>query len=204
MDVILNARVCDVLKKFLYNSSKFVKKDALWTISNVGAGTNIQIQVLFESGLLSESLPFLNDVDYDLLKDAVYIYANSLLGGTDAQREKFCGELKGLPYIVGSIEPLRDDPITLQPVLHALEKLLDLGQRRMLESDAGVNQYAEIVEEYGGLAALESLANTGHSSVYEIVTGMIETFFERPEGDHDDIEVDAKFKKSLRKHTVIF
>ena len=97
--------------------------------------------------------------------------------------------MKGLPYLVGAIEPLREDPITLQPVLHALEKLLDLGKRRMLERDGDTNIYAEVVEEFGGLSALESLANTGHSSVYEIVTSIIERFFDRDDEDHDGIEV---------------
>ena len=91
MDVILNAGVCQVLKTYLYNPSKAVKKDALWTISNIGAGTESQIQMLFTSGLLQEALPFLADTDYDLLKDTIYIFANALLGGTDTQRETFCG-----------------------------------------------------------------------------------------------------------------
>ena len=79
-----------MLKTYLYNPSKAVKKDALWTISNIGAGTESQIQMLFTSGLLQEALPFLADTDYDLLKDTIYIFANALLGGTDTQRETFC------------------------------------------------------------------------------------------------------------------
>ena len=59
-----------------------------------------------------------------------------------------CLELKGLPYLIGTIDSLKDDPLVLAPVLSSLEKLLDLGKRRMLEADADINVYAEQLEEY--------------------------------------------------------
>lgn len=67
-----------------FASSQSVKKEAIWTVSNVTAGNPLQIQCVIDHGLIEPLVDILTDyhADHDLVKECIWTISNATTGGT--------------------------------------------------------------------------------------------------------------------------
>jgi importin subunit alpha-1 len=93
-----------------YPSSK-VRNEALWSLSNIAAGSHSQIQSLIDAGVVPRIMPFMKDwaseskEEKDRFKETVWTLGNMLKSGSNSQRryllnekvfEAFCPPLRNL------------------------------------------------------------------------------------------------------------
>lgn len=154
-----------------------------WTISNITAGTADQIQAVIESNIIPPLVSILKNEEFDIQKEAAWAISNATSGGRDEQ----------LQYLIqqGVIPPLCElfncpDAKIILVAMEGLENLLRVGKNetQMTGTD---NKVAELVEECGGLDALEALQRHDNSEIYEKSVRLLHEYFE-VEGDDQGIE----------------
>ncbi|KAL9644031.1 hypothetical protein ABK040_005499 [Willaertia magna] len=86
---LLDEKGLEVLRGLISHPKKSVRKEVIWTISNI-AGNENQIQAVIDSGLLSTMFEILRKSDSDIKKEATWIFVNAIDGGTVAQADTIC------------------------------------------------------------------------------------------------------------------
>lgn len=194
-DAVLEVGFLKLIPLLLSSTKKALKKDCLWAISNTTAGTPEQIQTVLNYRGPDESTPqprpldlviehCKEGIDYDLRKEAVWCLANAFMGSEDQQVD----HLLEYDLIVKSLVDMLgcQDEQMVAALLQAFDRILSRGVVIMNNAGANVNQYAEIVEEAGGLDALEKLQDCGSEQVYTHVCHIITAFFGVDDEDASD------------------
>eukprot|EP01084_Bolivina_argentea_P051540 94822_1 len=165
---------------FLAHRKHAIKRETLWTISNIMAGNNEQIQCVLNNKL--NLLPILNAImindKYELSKEAVWCISNALSCCTDRQIDyliihesiiqNLClfinrFKIRFVLQITKQIEQERKDNIinfnppfasftVLRVALEGIEKILQIEN----------GKYALFAEQYGLLNEIESLLKTNN------------------------------------------
>jgi len=166
--------------KYLYNllnsPKSGIRKETCWAISNITATNANQIQEVIKAEIFPLIIRLLGDTDYSTKKDAVWAIYNTTIKGTPDQIE----------YIVtkGCLSPLcrlldfTTDNMTLIVILQSLEKNL---VSRMHKKNPKNNPYLVLIEENGGVDALEKLQEHGNRDIYDKVVKLLEDHFHATE-----------------------
>jgi len=116
--------------------------------------------------------------DFKIRKEGAWAITNATSGGTPQQ----------IKYLVqrGCIKPMCDlltslDTRIIMVALNGLENILREGQKEAIET--GVNEYALMVEECGGLDNIESLQGHDNEEIYQKTFDLVDHFFNT--GDED-------------------
>merc|ERR1712190_711777 len=75
--VILQGGALNHLKDLLGHNKKSIRKEACWTISNVTAGTQDQIQEVVNAGLIPPVIQHLQNADFDIKNEAASVISNA-------------------------------------------------------------------------------------------------------------------------------
>ena len=125
-----------------------IRKEASWTIYNITAGNNDQIQQVIEQGLIPSLVELLAHASFDVKKEAAWAISNATSGGTPEQ----------IMYLVSQqcIQPLCDllaveDSRIVKVALEGIENILKLGEKNKEASGETTSEYADFVEEAGGM-----------------------------------------------------
>ncbi|PNW83911.1 hypothetical protein CHLRE_04g215850v5 [Chlamydomonas reinhardtii] len=184
--VIINCGALACLHNLLMtNHKKSIKKEACWTVSNITAGTKDQIQAVIDSGLIPPLIGLLATAEFDIKKEAAWAISNATSGGSNDQ----------IKYLVqqGCIKPLCDlltvaDIRIITVALEGLENILKIGQQeRSMPGSAGVNPYAQMIEDADGLDKVEHLQDHPNEDLYEKAVHILETYFDVDEGDDQNL-----------------
>eukprot|EP01061_Rhynchopus_euleeides_P005620 TRINITY_DN1483_c0_g1_i2.p1 TRINITY_DN1483_c0_g1~~TRINITY_DN1483_c0_g1_i2.p1 ORF type:complete len:352 (+),score=102.64 TRINITY_DN1483_c0_g1_i2:139-1056(+) len=94
-EAVLDAGAALAIRKLMsVSQKKHVLKECLWAISNVAAGTSSQLQHLIDLDfmVLLVDLMTTQNLPTDVMKEAAWVLANAMEGGTEEQRIVFFDE----------------------------------------------------------------------------------------------------------------
>lgn len=67
--------------------------------------------------------------------------------------------------------------------LEGLENILRMGEDEKVKHNATVNQFAQLVQEAGGLDKIENLQSHSNNEIYEHAVSILDQFFEVEDDD---------------------
>ena len=184
--IIINCGALPCLLNLLTTShKKSIKKEACWTISNITAGTKEQIQCVVDTGIIQPLVHLLATAEFDIKKEAAWALSNATSGGSHDQ----------IRFLVsaGCIKPLCDllvcsDARIITVALEGLENILKVGEaEKELAGPAGVNPYANLVDEAEGLDKIEGLQSHSNEDIYEKAVALLEHYFDVEDGEVENL-----------------
>jgi len=134
---------------------------------------------VIEANLIQPLVLILRTAEFDIQKEAAWAISNATSGGTDDQ----------LRYLVGQgvIAPMCElfkcpDPKIVLVAMEGIENILRVGKKDAPKYN-NVNQYAENVEQCGGLDLLEALQRHDNEEIYDKAVKILKDYFESEEDD---------------------
>lgn len=115
-----------------YNSK--VRKEALWSLSNIAAGSHSQIQALIDGGVVPRIMPFMKDwaseskEEKDRYEETAWLLANILNSGADGQRSYLLNEKVFEAFCAPLRNPASLEPKSKQVLLEGLYRLLSFSE----------------------------------------------------------------------------
>ncbi|KAK8814319.1 hypothetical protein WA158_008181 [Blastocystis sp. Blastoise] len=138
---VIEYGVVPLLKTLMFSRQKDIQKEVCWTLSNIAAGTQEQIQVLLENDILQIVIGMLSNmkVDPEVRAESAYILFNVTTGGNEQQIESLM-----------SVETM--DTLITQLLYHSLidsaldsiDNVLQIGERLSITLGTS-NPYAELL-----------------------------------------------------------
>ena len=144
---------CGVLSKFnciLRNDkvTEEIKKEICWGISNITAGTEEQIQYVFDENLFEILIKFVDDEVFIIAREAVWAISNATTAGNDKQI-KLLVEMGCIPRLCKLLECYDDRTVLV--CLQGIQNILQSGERYKMLNLNGINPFVDLVEQCGGL-----------------------------------------------------
>ena len=105
MRMIISCGVLPCLTKLFEHPKKGIRKEVMWSLSNITAGTSMEIQQVIDAEIFPKLFLMLSPAHNEAPKvkqEIYYIFANALRGADDAQMQylidqgviqQFCGAL---------------------------------------------------------------------------------------------------------------
>ncbi|KAH9313006.1 hypothetical protein KI387_028041, partial [Taxus chinensis] len=181
--VVINNQVLPYLLPLVKNNpKKNIVKEACWTISNITAGNNDQIQAVIDANIIPPLMKLLQTAEFDIKKEAAWAISNSTSGGSHEQ----------IMYLVdqGCIKPLCDlldckDPKLVKLCLEGLENILKVGEaEKELGNTAGINLYVQYIDDAEGLEKIENLQIYDNDEIYAKAVEILETYWEKDDENY--------------------
>ena len=148
------------------------------TISNITAGNPAQIQAVIDAGILKPLVSILQTEEFDIKKEAAWAISNATSGGDPHQIRQLveAGVIKPMCDLLVSL-----DAKIIMVALEGLENILRVGKQDAQMVDAQRvnenNRYARMLEECGGLEALEQLQQHDNDDLYLKAGGVIRDYW---------------------------
>ena len=170
---VVKANVLPLVAPLLAHARKNIRKETCWMLSNIAAGNEEQLDMLFNTpNLISSVLEQMgNATEWEVRKEASWVISNIASAG----------KMKHIVCLVelGAITPLCE-------LLNVGDSKILLVAMEALESIMKHGDYADIVEEAGGLDLLESLQEHENQEVYERAVSIIEKHFGLEDEDESE------------------
>ena len=159
------------LLQLLDSPKKSTRKEACWTLSNITAGNQDQIQAVIDAGCIPPLVHLLSVADFGVKKEAAWAISNATSGGTPDQIREIarCGAVKPLCDLL----TVKDSRI-VNVALEGIENILKQRMTNMM--DAGVNSETNMMDA-GGMAKLEQLQSHANDEVYQRAVKILEKYF---------------------------
>ncbi|KAI9322845.1 armadillo-type protein [Dichotomocladium elegans] len=185
---IIDCGAVNALMGLLTSHKEAIRKEACWTISNITAGNTEQIQAIIDAGLIGPLVQILAHGEYKTKKEACWAICNATSGGLQQPQQ--------IRYLVqqGCIKPLSDiltmvdNKITLV-ALDGLENILKAGELERANTADGLNPYAIILEEAGGVDHIHALQTHDNEEIYKKAYHIIDRYFSEEDENDDDAMV---------------
>lgn len=171
------------IANLLTSPKKNIRKEAVWSISNVCAGTHEQMEFLLALEVFPKIVNMCIHDDPEIKREAVWAISNAVSGGNPQQVFKIVnsGAIQALCSLLS-----QKDSRLLSVALEGLNNLLKCGQQNFLDAN-GNNPFTEIVEQCDGLTKLEELQRHPNTTIYEKALKIMEVYFELEEDDNADL-----------------
>jgi hypothetical protein len=180
--IAINAGILPALCPLLSHNRKNVRKESLWVLSNIAAGSAAQLRMLCSTpDLLARVLAQLcANVEWDCRKEAAWVVSNI---ATSASREMVVRlvECGALPLLCELLDVSEAKIILIS--LDAIEAILKVG-----ETVGDGSAFVNLVTDCGGAELLERLQTHENTKVYKRVVSIIERFFGVEEEEMDQGE----------------
>lgn len=177
--MVLDHNILDHILSILKHPKRSVRREAYWLLSNIAAGSEIQVKQLFQPRLnpnnnqlhciLGDIILAAESEVWEARKEAVWVLSNI----TSSGNEYFLKSLvtnKAIPALC-SVLTLNDSKITML-ALDAIESMLVMANRTDM-----LIQYVSYLEEAGGIEKLEELQEHASDDVYQKALHLIVTYF---------------------------
>lgn len=182
--VVIASGALPALLSLLSSPKDPIRKEACWTISNITAGSPQQIQAVIDANIIPPLINILQNADFKTKKEACWAISNATSGGLL--------EPSQIRYLVaqGCIKPLSDllqtmDNKIIQVALDGLDNILKIGEMDKEVAGAGaVNQYANFVEEAGGMLTIHQLQHHDNLEIYKKAFYIMDKYF--PDDDEEE------------------
>lgn len=158
----------------------------MWMLSNITAGNHRQIAQVIEKDLIPRAMELLQAGDWDVKKEATWVLANAVVGGTPDQ----VGYLVQQGAIVGLCSVLEvNDSGVVETVLDSLEAILKVGKNA--QDERTLQYFCTLVEQCDGLTKLEALQDDANEQIYNRAVRILQTYFGAEEDGIDGQELPA-------------
>lgn len=183
---VIDAGVLDVAIAILDMPNKNLRKEMCWLLSNIAAGTPLQIDSFVRTKHLAERVVELaTDSEWQTKKEAIWTVSNVCTGGSDSHISALIEN--NTVEAMSSVLDLTGESRMIIVALDALKSIFEANERQ------GLN-YLHIFDECGGIEKLEDLQSHTDNVVYEKAIGMIDEFF--GEEDNEDENLAPKFDEN--------
>ena len=181
--VVIASGALPALLSLLSSPKDGIRKEACWTISNITAGSPHQIQAVIDANIIPPLINILQHADFKTKKEACWAISNATSGGLQ--------EPSIIRYLVsqGCIKPLCDlltmmDNKIIQVALDGLDNILKVGEQDRTAAGTGaINQYAQYVEEAGGMMTIHNLQQHDNLDIYKKAFNIMDKYFPDDEDD---------------------
>ena len=165
------------LVPLLRSGRRAVRREACWAVSNIAAGTHVQIGALLATrGMLDAVLEAMRGAEWHVRKEAAWVICNAAAAGSPAH---VCTLVAG-----GVVEPLvdvlaSDDERMLTVVLDAVAAILAIEARFKADGNpaAAMCRFAENFEEHGLIVRLEELQSHASTDVYDKAYAILTSYY---------------------------
>lgn len=179
---VLACNPLPALVGLMSHRKRSIRKEACWTISNITAGNSDQIQLVLAANIIPPLVNMLRDSEFDIQKEAAWAISNATSGGNPEQI-RFLVANGCIPALCDLFEC--QDAKMVMVALEGIENILKIGKKDAEMS--GLNKFAEIVEECGGLDDLEELQRHENEEIYKKCVKIIQEYFESEEDGEDNM-----------------
>jgi hypothetical protein len=171
-EVALQAGCLAPMSLLATDPKKIIRKETMWMLSNITAGNNRQIQQVIDQDLVPRAMELLQAGDWDVKKEATWVLANAVVGGTPEQVGYLVqqGAIQGLCSILEV-----NDTTVVETVLDALEAILKTGKAGA--DDRTLQYFTTLVEQCDGLSKLEALQDDQNEGIYARAVRILENYF---------------------------
>ena len=170
--VVSTANCLTQLKSLMLSNKKAIRKETLWTISNICADSQTLIQAVIDAGIMARLCELVKsgNCDMDVKKEGIWCICNSVTVGSKAQIDSMVVDSRFdiLSILSDFLETARDT----RSVRTALEAIY-----AVLLNDQGGTRYTSILEEVGGLTNIENLQQDESEEIYQACVRILENFF---------------------------
>merc|ERR1711879_246193 len=172
--VAISCGCLPALKHMLdHHPKKSIKREVCWTLSNITAGSQQQIQAVLNASIIDSLILHMKESEFDVRKEAAWAIANATSSGSPEQITTLVNK--------GCIPPLCElvqapDVRVVAVSLEGLENILKNGEA-LKQHNNFVNPFADIIEKCGGLNRIESLSNHPSVPIYEKARGLVAQYF---------------------------
>lgn len=176
---VIDAGGLQALLPLLDNAKKTVRKECCWALSNIAAGTKAQIGILCRApSILEKVVEQLTTGEWDVKKEAAWVVSNVATGGSP--------EDVRLLITAGCLPPICDlmktaDAKIVMVALDAVDAILKHG------GEGENNEYANLVDESGGLDNIEDLQEHENVDIYDKAVQLIEKYFGEEEEECENM-----------------
>lgn len=171
---VVDSGALDVFPKLLGHPHQIIKKEICWMISNIAAGTLIQLETLVTKGYVKIMTKVVKDEELSIKSEAIWSICNFTLV---EKKELIEGIFQdNIVETISYIMKFKQAKF-IAVALEAMCNLLKLGKQFYLNTD-GSNPVAIRLEETGMYDYIESLQYHESEVVYEKAIGLIETYLE--------------------------
>lgn len=152
---------CNVLAAYsvlLSHPKRAIRRDTCWSLSNILAESEQQIQAVIDQQLVPPLVAMLNREDHDqaVQKEVVWALCNLCDGGSDKQVKYVvdeCGIVDALMGLLADVTPSNASGL----ILTTLQKLLEHGDRRRVADQLERNPVADLATRSPHLSHLDGL-----------------------------------------------
>jgi len=190
---IIAAGALPLLLPLLVSTKRGLRKEACWAISNVTAGREEQIDSIINANLIPSLINLLNKDEFNVQKEATWAISNITNNGK-AKHIQYLVRQGALPPLVEMLK-CSDSKIVIV-ALEGVENILKVGD----SGPDGSNNYADIVEECGGVDQIEALQRHDNEEIYKKSVQILQTFFDSEE-EQDDASLAPKVSSSAQQFT---
>lgn len=173
IDELLGLNVLSKLQPFLRSPNAKVRKEVVWTLSNIAAGTEEQVQILFKHTICQDAMGGFRDPGYKIALETSYLFRN-LTKRLSPETVLRLVDMKIVSYFPGVLE--RKEPDTQLNCLHVLSSLLSAGEREA-QATGMRNQVSRAVEEAKCLEALERLQQRDGQALGKCAEDLVDRYF---------------------------
>ncbi|KAF9620933.1 hypothetical protein IFM89_015330 [Coptis chinensis] len=175
-----------------------VRRKERWLASPlIGTGAAFELTcyshtwLLFHSAAIDANIilplvQLLQHAEFDIKKEAAWALSNATSGGSREQIQYLANQ--------GCIKPVCDllvcpDPRIVTVCLEGLENILKVGEtdKEMGES-GGVNKFAQMVDDCGGLDKIENLQSHDNNEIYEKAVKLLEKYWLEDEEEEQNFQ----------------
>lgn len=187
---VLDFGLLDTLLPLVDSPEFLIRKEVMWTLSNVTAGTLSQLAAFLSHPIARVALKGLEDPVYAVRKEAAFIYSNVAKQGNNQQRLQLVTD--GIFLRLAS-RMLQEEADLVSHALGIIASLLKAGQ----DSSSGANSAAVQLERTGALSLIERLQHNFSNEIAELALFICDTFYgleDKVAQMGDDVNVVGQFE----------
>jgi len=184
-DLVLQMNILPPFLAVLKRKNRIIRKEVLWALSNVAAGTSHHVQALMDAGVIDTANSVILGSEFDLQKEAGWLVSNAAVCATPEQVQDMVEKHKLLESLAAVLK-YPDIPL-LKMALSSLESVLQHGNEL-----GDVNPYAEALEALDVVDRLVTLQHSKNDKIYDLSSSIVRDYFgmddEEGEGESMDDE----------------
>ncbi|XBW35208.1 hypothetical protein QEN19_000771 [Hanseniaspora menglaensis] len=194
---ILAARVIEPLAALLTAKKENMRKEACWCFSNILAGTPAQAREVISSGCIPTILDIIETDTPRCKREALWCICNACsAGGMDPEIIRVLvgyGILKTL-----CVQLVTKDNKLIEIILDSLLQVLQVGEAEKEASGLIVNEYASLIEQYGGADTIFNLQSHQSETIYNKSFKLIDKYFSGEEDEEEAVLNDEMGNSEFR------
>lgn len=173
---VLDHGVIAPLRTLLGHSKTSIRKEAMWTFSNITAGTRTQIQMVIDANCFPIFYQKVESDEFAVRKEAIWAISNATSGG-DVQVAKYMVESGAVAALFKAL--VESDARVVTVALEGLDNLLRFGNCSPWNDSGTPNGNPVVVaihEIPSGIEKLEELQNHENAGVYSKTVEILQKY----------------------------